>query len=115
MAIDKKSKQPILQPNSRIKFDEYRNIDGIEFWEKGEMPELNGPSLEYHNVKGTDILRHDLMGYDNYEDSVMWWCIAQKNGYRYIFDEMIPGEVLKIGSITELSDETQHKLKEKKR
>ena len=112
---DEKSAAPPLQSNSRVGFDKFRNIGGIEFWEQGNLPELNEPEREYHTVKGHNLLRHDLIAWDVYEDVVMWWVLAKKNRYRYIFDELVPGEILRVGRINEINDVSTVELKKKKR
>ena len=61
------------------------------------------------------MLRQDIIAHEVYDDVVMWWTLAKKNEYRYIFDEMTPGQVLKIPTISEVSEAATVELKKKKR
>ena len=109
------SKEPSLQIQSRMKFDKYSNINGIELWEHMDYPELEEAPEGFYSVKGTHMLRHDLVSNEVYDDTVLWWALALKNGYRYIFDDMKPGHILQIPTMSEISGEARIKLKEKKR
>ena len=71
--------------NSRLKFHNLREINGIEFW-----ADDNEPNIEVSDLDDVDVLndnRLDLIAWKKYRDPVLWWVICKNNGL-YNFDDI---------------------------
>jgi hypothetical protein len=86
-----------IKDNSRLKFGDLRNIDGIEFWSITDLPAIPARSddIRYQVLENDRI---DLIAYKFYGDPVLWWVIAVANNLELIPTEISPGMTLRIPS-----------------
>lgn len=86
-----------LGKNSRLRFGQLMSIEGIEFWEVLDLPEIpsNDDDFEYV-VTSSD--RIDLLAHRFYGDSVLWWVIAVANDLELLPTELVVGSALRIPS-----------------
>ena len=71
------------------------SVDGVEFWQRPEIPELPASSRDTpHTVEDGDTLERIAKKHFNRDD---WdWVIAHKNNLRLLPSELRPGMVLMI-------------------
>lgn len=88
----------------------YRNCKLLEDKETGDVLLETREILEipvnskdsYHRVQVNEIGRLDIIAYQYYKDSQLWWIIAQAN---HIYDPLLdlePGFILRIPAIESL-------------
>lgn len=56
----------------------------------------------YHTVNSYEAYRLDLIAYHYYGNALLWWVIAQANGIRDVFNDVVPGMVLRIPNMATL-------------
>jgi|WetSurMetagenome_2_1015567.scaffolds.fasta_scaffold53084_2 hypothetical protein len=82
---------------SRLRFGELVSVDGVEFWDVLDLPEIpEQPDDQLYTVLGTD--RIDLLAYRLYKDARLWWVIAVANGMEDIPTDFNEGEVIRLPS-----------------
>ena len=84
-----------VQQFSRLRFGELTLVDGVEFWEVLDLPEIPEQVDDLvHQVVGPD--RIDMLAHQYYQDSRAWWVIAVANGLEELPTELSVGEFLRI-------------------
>ena len=85
-------------PNkSWLLFPDYFMFDGIEFFDTPDFPEFPQSSNDkIITIDQTYLGRLDLIAYDFYGDSNLWWVIALVNNLELIPTSMYIGMQLKI-------------------
>lgn len=82
---------------SRLRFAELVAVDGFEFWDVVDLPEiLAQPDDLSYTV--TEVDRIDLLAYRFYQDARLWWVIAVANDLELIPAELNTGDELRIPS-----------------
>lgn len=67
-----------VEKNSRLKFFNLADIDGIEFWAIDELPELGFDDTDNAvTYKEYDLV--DVIAYNEYKDEVIWWGVSILN------------------------------------
>lgn len=90
--------------------DRYRRCKILEDLETGEMllstiDELIIPSTpydQYHRVQEHEVGRLDKIAEDYYNNPLLWWVVAQANGYFDPIRKIAPGTLLRIPAIETL-------------
>lgn len=86
-----------VQRGSRLRFGQVLTIQGIEFWDVLDIPEvLEQRDDLVHRVEGPD--RIDLLAYRYYNDARLWWVIAVANGMEELPTELNVGDDIRIPS-----------------
>lgn len=86
-----------VRKNSRLRFTESVQIDGVTFWDLLELPDiLPQPDDTFYRVQGTD--RIDLLAFGFYGDPVLWWVLAAANDMELLPTDLNEGDVLRIPS-----------------
>lgn len=83
--------------SSRLRFGEAGTLDGVEFFDLIDIPEIppQTDDIEYV-VVGTD--RIDELAQQFYEDAGFWWVIAVANELEILPTELHVGDTLRIPS-----------------
>lgn len=86
-----------LPRRSRLRFSELLVIDGFEFWDLVDYPEVpeQRDDLQYTTIQ-TDRL--DLLAQRYYGDPIFWWVIAVANDLDLPQADLRPNLVLRIPS-----------------
>lgn len=86
-----------VSQNSRLRFGEVGILDGVEFWDLLDLPDLpeQVDDISYQ-VQGGD--RIDRLANRFYGDSVLWWVIAAANGFEIIPTALNDGAFIRIPS-----------------
>lgn len=88
---------PRTRLRSRLRFTEFRDIDGITFWSLIDYPEVPEQADDkFHTVK--DYERIDHLAYAYYGDAVLWPVIAVNNGLEIVPTALNVGDTLRIPS-----------------
>jgi len=86
-----------VKSNSRMRFYDLITIDGFEFWDLPELPEVPIQlDDQYHQVMDGD--RIDLLAHRFYGDPVLWWVIAVANDIELVPTDLSVGDILRIPS-----------------
>lgn len=86
-----------VQQFSRLRFGTLQLVDGVEFWDVLDLPEIpEQPDDLVHQVVGPD--RIDLLAWKYYKDARAWWVIAVANGLEELPTDMHVGDFLRIPS-----------------
>lgn len=94
-----------LEKNSHLRFADLFNVDGVVFWDTPEFPDIvpqHDDSLHYVAIE--EVGRLDLIAYDAYGDSELWWVIALANNMDHPA-QFGMGDVLMIPSPRYVNDE----------
>lgn len=83
--------------NSRLRFAQLGQVDGIEFWDLLDLPDLPPQSddVSYQVQLGDRI---DVLANRFYGDPVLWWVIAQANDLEILPLGLDEGLVLRVPS-----------------
>jgi len=90
---------PVLRiaNRSRLRFSQYRRIDGITFWDLLEIPDVpEQPDDIQHAISGLD--RIDLLAKRFYNDVTLYPIIAVANGWELVPTELVVGTTIRIPS-----------------
>jgi nucleoid-associated protein YgaU len=83
--------------NSRLRFADLGLIDGIEFWDVVDLPDLpEQPDDITYQVQSGDRL--DRLANRFYGDPVLWWVIAAANDLEILPTDLNDGSFLRIPS-----------------
>jgi len=86
-----------VQKGSRLRFGEVVVVDGVEFWEVLDIPDIPPQRDDLiHRVEGPD--RIDLLAYRFYQDARLWWVIAVANGMEELPTALNVGDEIRIPS-----------------
>lgn len=86
-----------IKKNSRLRFSQLRVIDGVEFWDYPEWPELPIQDDDVsHTVKQGD--RSDTIANTYYGDPALWWVVSLANGLDLMPTYLNEGDALRIPS-----------------
>jgi len=86
-----------VQKGSRLRFGELVTLDGVEFWDILDIPEIPAQRDDLvHRVEGPD--RIDLISDWYYQDARLWWVIAVANGMEELPTELNVGDEIRIPS-----------------
>jgi hypothetical protein len=86
-----------LRDTSRLRWARLLTIDGMEFWEQPEYPEIGeAPDDMAYEVSRTD--RIDRIAFNFYRSTDLWWIIALRNDLRLLPDDMYEGRIIQIPS-----------------
>lgn len=58
--------------------------------------------VKYYRVEASDLPDPGLISFRCYGDPYLWWIILAVNGIQNIFDELVPGLILKIPNILDV-------------
>lgn len=80
---------------SRLRFGDLGIIDGVEFWDVLDLPDLPDQvdDLSYQ-VQGGD--RIDQLATRFYGDPVLWWVIAAANDFELLPTALNEGDIIRI-------------------
>ena len=82
---------------SRLRFAEVAYVDGYEFFDLLELPEIPvQPDDEFYTVKAVD--RIDLLAASKYGDPVLWWVLARANNLELLPVQLTEGMRIRIPS-----------------
>jgi len=86
-----------LSQNSRLRFSQFVNTDGVSFWDLPEFPTIvkQSDDLQYR-VVATD--RIDTLASKFYGDPVLWWVIAVANDMELLPTDISEGQLIRIPS-----------------
>ena len=91
-----------LVRNSRLRFSDFVKVDGVEFFDVGDIPDIPvQPDDLVHVVSEGE--RIDLIANKYYNDSVLWWVVAVANDIELPPFGVNPGQRLRIPSPTFVS------------
>lgn len=80
---------------SRLRFGELVSVDGVEFWDVLDIPEIPSQIDDLiHLVTGVD--RIDLLAHKYYQDSRLWWVIAVANDFEDLPTELNVGDEIRV-------------------
>ena len=83
----------IKKASSRLSHAELKVIDGIEFWTRPEIPEIEEASDdEYYVVEDSD--RIDVISRKKYKRDDWWWVLAHRNNLRLLPGDIVAGTTL---------------------
>lgn len=86
-----------VQAGSRMRFGKVVTIQGVEFWDVLDIPEIPEQRDDLvHRVIGSD--RIDLIAYKYYNDARLWWVIAVANEMEELPTELNAGDDIRIPS-----------------
>lgn len=86
-----------VQKFSRLRFGEVVTVDGVEFWDILDLPEIPAQRDDLiHTVVGADRL--DLIAQRYYTDPRLWWVIAVANDLEELPTELNVGDDIRIPS-----------------
>jgi hypothetical protein len=86
-----------VQSGSRLRFGEVVVVQGVEFWDVLDIPEIPAQRDDLvHRVIGQDRL--DLLAYRYYKDARLWWVIAVANDLEELPTALNVGEDIRIPS-----------------
>jgi hypothetical protein len=86
-----------VQQGSRLRFGEVVIVDGVEFWDVLDIPEIPEQRDDLvHEVQDFD--RIDLLANTHYKDSRKWWVIAVANGMEELPTDLNSGDKIRIPS-----------------
>jgi hypothetical protein len=81
--------------HSRLRFADLGVVDGIEFWDLVDLPEVPGqPDDISYQVQGGD--RVDRLATRFYGDPLLWWVIASVNGMEILPTDLNEGDFIRI-------------------
>jgi len=84
-----------VQRGSRLRFGEIVEVDGVEFWDVLDIPEIPPQRDDLiHTVVGPD--RIDLLAHRYYQDSRLWWVIAVANEMEELPTALNVGDSIRI-------------------
>jgi len=85
--------------NSRLRFGELHILEGIEFWNILDLPDIpeQEDDITYMVVSSDRI---DKLAYDFYGDPALWWVIAVANDMELLPTELNAGTQIRIPSQT---------------
>lgn len=88
---------PQIPIRSRLRFTDYLDIDGVQFWDMVDLPQLQEqPDDISYTVAASD--RIDLLAYKFYGDPVLWWVIALANDMELLPTDLHESDVIRIPS-----------------
>jgi hypothetical protein len=97
-----------LDANSYLFFSQIFDVDGVEFWDLVDFPEVfpQDDDIEIVIGKGEvgsiisddESIRPDLISYRIYGTPNLWWIIALRNGFEIIPSELKSGETILVPS-----------------
>jgi len=95
----------VFVPNkSWLNFPDYYEFDGIEFFDTPDFPDFPlSPNDKIINIEQKYLGRLDLIAFDFYNDSNLWWIIALVNNLELIPCSMWIGMSLRIPVIDNVS------------
>lgn len=83
--------------NSRLRFADLREIDGVEFWDVLDLPVIPEQTDDIiYTIKTGD--RIDVLAYRHYGDANLWWVIAAANDMEIIPTDFNVGDSIRIPS-----------------
>lgn len=83
----------IKKASSRLTHSTLVVVDGIEFWTRPEIPDIEADSTDdYHNIEEHE--RIDKISQDKYKRTDWWWVLAHRNNMRLLPNELSPGNFL---------------------
>lgn len=83
----------IKKGSSRLTHSELVVVDGIEFWTRPDIPDVDGASDDaYYMVEDTD--RIDKIAKDQYRREDWWWVIAHRNELRLLPNALTKGQTV---------------------
>jgi len=86
-----------VQAGSRLRFGEVVTIQGVEFWDVLDIPEIPVQRDDLvHRVIGAD--RIDLIAHKYYNDARLWWVIAVANDMEELPTALNVGDDIRIPS-----------------
>jgi hypothetical protein len=86
-----------IGPNSRLRFGDLRDIDGVEFWGILDLPDIPQQDDDIiYTVQGSD--RIDVLAHRHYGDEALWWVIAVANDMEILPTDLNEGEQIRIPS-----------------
>ena len=81
----------IKKGSSRLTHSELVIVDGIEFWTRPEIPDVNAAaSDEYMRIE--DNQRIDTVATAKYRRTDWWWVLAHRNNYGLLPNAMRRGD-----------------------
>jgi nucleoid-associated protein YgaU len=82
---------------SRLQFGTLLNIDGFEFWDLLQLPDIPPqPDDTFYTVLGTD--RIDTLANKFYGNPILWWVLALANDLELLPTDLNVGSVLRVPS-----------------
>lgn len=73
----------IKRGSSRLEHAELVVVDGIEFWTRPDIPDIEPDSTDvYHTTHESE--RIDIIAGDKYNKQEWWWVLAHRNDYRLL-------------------------------
>ncbi len=86
-----------IRKRSRLQFANLVALDGFEFWDMVEPPEIVPQTDDsLYQVQSGD--RIDLLANRFYGDPILWWVIAEANDLEFLPTDLIEGMQLRIPS-----------------
>ncbi len=86
-----------IKQRSRLRFGELVMVDGVEFWDLLELPDIEKQTDDVNYVvKGQD--RIDYLAFRFYGDPILWWVIALANDMELLPTELNEGDTIRIPS-----------------
>ena len=94
----------IRKGSSRLVHSDLVIIDGIEFWTRPNIPDLEPATTDVqHEVKGID--RIDVISKQRYQNDGFWWTIAHRNNLRLLPCDLIVGNRIVISDPSKIRRE----------
>jgi len=85
----------IKKGSSRLTHSELVVVDGIEFWTRPNLPDVDpDASDDYHELEDND--RIDVIANAKYRRFDWWWVLAHRNEYRLLPNALVPGQRLVV-------------------
>lgn len=81
----------IKRASSRLTHAELVVVDGIEFWTRPELPDVEPDATdEYYDIEDND--RIEVIANMKYKRPDWWWVLAHRNDYGLLPNALTPGE-----------------------
>lgn len=86
-----------LRGTSRLNFSRFMEIDGVEFWEMPEYPDILAANDDViYQTMQTD--RIDKIANKFYGNPELWWVIAIANDLNLLPNDLVPRGTIRIPS-----------------
>lgn len=92
-----------VSKKSRLRFKEFVNVDGFEFWDLDLLPTIPDSAGDfYYTVTAED--RIDLIAARFYGDPNLWWVIAVANDLDILPTNLLVASTIRIPSPAYVTD-----------
>jgi len=85
----------IKRGSSRLTHSELVKVDGIEFFTRPNIPDID-PASDDNYYRVTDTDRIDTISQEKYQRADWWWVLAHRNDLRVLPSDLTSGQTVVI-------------------